>query len=303
MQEVSATYRVTRGFRAPFHGGSLLRGLLGRGLRRRGCAEATPCADTCRRLGGCVYARLFKPALPEPRPLHLPRDIHNAPARVLPLIPPPGAASLVPDDEVTVAARILGPLSRDEGQVVLGAMEALTELAVGRDGGRLELVSRTLGGARVIGLDAAAADSDHTALAVHLVTPASIERRKRLAVDLDFPSLVGAAASRWTTLCALHGTVSDEAVASMASLKTLARAVRTVDRRLQPLHWHRQSEDAETPEPMHGLLGTVRFDGPVGPLLPLLRAATLFHVGKLTGFGLGRIALEPGCSRGGATSW
>jgi hypothetical protein len=43
---------------------------------------------------------------------------------------------------------------------------------------------------------------------------------------------------------------------------------------------------------MRGLVGSILVEGPLGPLLPVLRAAEIVHVGKGVSHGLGRITVE-----------
>jgi hypothetical protein len=83
-------YTVQTPFTLPEHSGSLLRGVLGRALRRAGCVhpKEEACAGACQKPGACVYSRLFDPPAPSPPPHRFLRGSTRMPPRLLPLLPP-----------------------------------------------------------------------------------------------------------------------------------------------------------------------------------------------------------------------
>ena len=120
--DLHATYTVVAPLRLPHHTGSLLRGLLGRALRRTACPrEAGPCPAACERTGQCTYARLFDPAVPSPSPHRFLKAGAEAPPRLLPLLPAPQSSAL-----------------ETEGRT-LSALEAIADLPIGTDAGRVTL--------------------------------------------------------------------------------------------------------------------------------------------------------------------
>jgi hypothetical protein len=96
-----ATYSVTAPFTLPIHPGSLLHGVLGRALRRTGCAvQETPCAAVCAKPEACTDARLFDPLIPSSAPHRFLQGGTRAPPRLIPLLPAMGAIDLATGDEM-----------------------------------------------------------------------------------------------------------------------------------------------------------------------------------------------------------
>ncbi|MFT3765475.1 MAG: CRISPR system precrRNA processing endoribonuclease RAMP protein Cas6 [Minicystis sp.] len=80
--------------------------------------------------------------------------------------------------------------------------------------------------------------------------------------------------------------------ASSPSSNAIAAQARTVERHIRPLRWERWSIEKDVRHPMRGLAGSILVEGPIGPLIPVLRAAEIVHVGKATSHGLGRLAID-----------
>jgi hypothetical protein len=125
-------------------------------------------------------------------------------------------------------------------------------------------------------------------------TPLWIEQRGALPApdDVDLAALFRAVYRRLTTLAALYGTLEPDDDKSYAALAPLAAEARTVARQLRALRWERWSIEKDARHPMRGLAGSIVVEGPIGPLLPILRAAEIVHAGKATSHGLGRIAID-----------
>jgi hypothetical protein len=76
------------------------------------------------------------------------------------------------------------------------------------------------------------------------------------------------------------------------ALRDAARQVHVVTKNLTLQRLERYSNRHRHTLPMHGLLGTLSFAGPLGPFLPLLRMGQYVHIGAGTAFGLGRYELH-----------
>ncbi len=295
--ELWATYCVAAAFRNPFESGSLWRGVFGRALRDSGCVFKKACTGDCAQPGGCSYSRLFEPPRPTVVPHPLLRGINHAPQPLVPLLPPIGGQSMAPGDTVRLGLRVLGGLAAQEFAALYDAQEGVTTFPIGRDQGRLVLQSRET---PTRSSDLHSIASNQHALTpgptrevqVTFETPAWLEQHDRLAQNLDFPSLFVNLYRRLTTLCALYGQLTAEDDARLRPLRELAAEVHTVEQRLTPLHWQRHSWESNRRHPMHGLVGSLRFAGPLTPFLPYLRLAELTHIGKATSFGLGRFRIE-----------
>lgn len=67
-----------------------------------------------------------------------------------------------------------------------------------------------------------------------------------------------------------------------------AGRVQTVESQLHWHDWERYSHRQKTRMQLGGVMGQVSYAGELGPFLPLLALGADLHVGKGTGFGLGR---------------
>lgn len=72
----------------------------------------------------------------------------------------------------------------------------------------------------------------------------------------------------------------------------LAEQVKVVDRSLRWVERFRRGTRTYKTTDMSGLVGSLTVEGPIPPLLPLLLAAELSHLGKHAAFGLGKVRLE-----------
>lgn len=294
--DFQATYRVVTPFKLPYHSGSLLRGLFGRALRRTGCVRAEgACAGACERPGECHYARLFDPTVPSPSPHRFLHPGAEAPPRVLPLLPPMGGVALAKGDSLSFGARVLGPLDDEAERRLLGALEAIAELPIGTDGGRVELDALTRQGRRnrEVGWQAeGAAEQGSMRVRVTFETPAWIEHEKRVVAEVPFRVLFRALYRRVSVLGALYGELGEGHEGAFARLDALASGVRGVGSALRLLRWERLSEERGARHWMRGVTGAAVFEGVLGELMGVLGLGEVVHVGKSTGFGLGRLRVE-----------
>lgn len=291
--DLHATYTVVAPLRLPHHTGSLLRGLLGRALRRTACPrDAGPCPAACERPGQCTYARLFDPAVPSPSPHRFLKAGAEAPPRLLPLLPSPQSAALDAGASLHLGYRVLGEIDDETEGKILSALEAIADLPIGTDAGRVTLAGVARQGRRNREITTTAPEvTEPGTLRARITfeTPAWIEHDKRLVERLTFPVLFRALYRRLTVLSALYGRLDDDQEAQFARLDARASQVRCVESSLHPLRWERLSEERGERHGMRGLLGSATFEGDLGELLPVLTMGEAAHVGKSTGFGLGRM--------------
>jgi hypothetical protein len=298
--EIRATYRAVSAFRLPEHSGSLLRGVLGRALRRAACVATEPCPAACLSPAACAYTRLFDPPVPDPAPHRFLHGATRAPQPLVPIFPPPGALRLSAGGSLELGVRVLGPLQHGDADRLHAALEGLADFPLGSDDGRLALEGITQSGARNRAIDVRPGEPREARVRIVFETPVWIEHRGKLLApaEVDFPDLFRHAYRRLTTLAALYGTLEADDERSFAKLAACAGEVRTVERQLRALRWERWSMEKDVRHPMRGLVGEVVCEGPVGPLLPVLRAAEVVHVGKGTSHGLGRVRVETAAGAG-----
>lgn len=123
-------------------------------------------------------------------------------------------------------------------------------------------------------------------------TPLWLVQQRRLPEHLDFPLLFRSAHRRLTLLAATFGELEPDHEATYEHLAKLSKDVRTIHHDLTPTHWLRRSVERAERHPMRGLRGSVTYEGPISPFVPLLDAAATFHIGKSVAFGLGRVSFD-----------
>jgi hypothetical protein len=292
-----AIYRVARPFSLPHHSGSLLRGVLGRALRLHGCATpAAPCPHACLAPARCSYARLFDPLVPDPLPHPFLRGSTRAPQPLIPLFPRPGKLHLEAGDTLQFGLRVLGPLRGDDAEPLLAAIESFAGFPLGAGEGRVEFSEVRQQEPRNQAIEVRAGSAREGRLGIELDTPAWLTHRGRLLEpdELNFPILFRHVYRRLTTLASLYGELGPDDDSLFRELDKLATGVRTSHTQLRALRWERHTLEKDERHSMSGIIGSILFDGPMGPLLPALRAAELAHIGKSTSHGLGRIRVKDG---------
>jgi CRISPR/Cas system endoribonuclease Cas6 (RAMP superfamily) len=73
-----------------------------------------------------------------------------------------------------------------------------------------------------------------------------------------------------------------------------AEDVKVKERRLRWYKWERYSARQDERLKMDGFVGQITFEGDIKPFFPLIKAGEVLHVGKGTGFGLGRYEVTNG---------
>jgi len=292
--EIRAKYRAVAPFRLPDHCGSLLRGVLGRALRRAACVAPDPCASACQSPAACAYTRLFDPSVPDPLPHRFLRGATRAPQPLVPLFPTRGGRWLEAGHDLDLGVRILGPLQPGDAERLHAAFEHVADFPLGPDSGRVVLDTITQIGAHNRHIDVRPGEPAQGHVRMSFETPVWIEHGGRLIApaDVDFVAVFRQAYRRLTTLAALYGTPEADDELTFADLAALAGEVCTVERDLRALRWERWSVEKDVRHPMRGLVGSVVFEGPLGALLPALHAAEVVHVGKGTSHGLGAVRVE-----------
>lgn len=289
--EIWATYRAAKRIEMPFHTGSLLRGVLGRALRRVSCLEPGGCEDACRNTPSCSYSRLFDPPVPDPLPHPVLKGATALPQPLVPLFPSPGKVTLQPGDDVRLGLRVLGRHDGNEWLRIQEALESLPMFPLGTERGALELSEVKVVGPRERPVTVGVGEAGRGHLWLRTETPLWWERDKQLVTKPTFTDLVVAAHRRVVSLAAIYGAVEESDEEHFRGLRELSREVERTESTLRPLQWDRLATTRKERHPLRGVVGRVAFSGPIGAFVPLLRAAEAVHLGKGTSFGLGRFAL------------
>jgi len=292
--------------RLPAYPGSMVRGLLGHGLKRAVCVMRRDGCGGCVLESNCIYARLFE--VPARDPLARKRFATLPPPYVLEF-PRPTPRALPEQGVFTFHLHVLAPPQTILPYLVV-AMEKAGTLGMGRPrtpfrlaaidqetvlgSGRWQAVYRpgaplTPGPVTCLGH---APPRPPARLAVHLETPLRLKRRGRLVRPETFSlgDFLGAVRSRLDDLAWLYGG----APAVDRPLSTVAVDESHLQRaRLRWLDWGRYSNRQRQSMKLGGLVGRLEVGGEaLGEHWPALWLGQWLHAGKQTSMGLGQYRLE-----------
>jgi hypothetical protein len=134
----------------------------------------------------------------------------------------------------------------------------------------------------------AAGDARVDEVTLDFLTPLRMKKFGEYQSDghrLGFPGLFGLLLRRIEALTAAHCSGDWRAD---ARLLEAGRKVRVKERNLRFTPLRRYSNRHRRPMPLHGIVGSITFAGPLGPFMPVLRIGELIHVGAAADLGLGR---------------
>lgn len=276
--DYEAEYEVREPFRWPYHPGSKLHYLLKASLER---------------VDASIAQRLLSPRVPRDTRHFSLRAGEPAPAALLPVLPAPGSGpqgTLAPGTRLTVRLRRLGSAECSVDRCIEDGLGLLSmELAAVR----VDRCSPRERSCRVLD-----APREEQRVSVTFVTPAHIATRRFVKPDLRFATFIMHARRRLEMLCALYGDLPEGASAFFRDeLLPLVKHVRCVQSGLRVEKWLRKARKCRGETSRHkmvGLLGTVVYEGLLGPFIPTLLIASDVHVGKLASMGLGRLDVATG---------
>ncbi len=319
--------RVTMEALEPLHlpsfKGSTLRGAFGMALRQAMCSTgAFKCRD-CSETGSCVYHYVFETPIPEqaarmrkytwaPHPFVLepPLDSRTEYAPGDPfefgLVLVGRAIELLP--YFVLAFRRMGQrngLGKNRGRLRL--LQVVCEAPDASSGGGPVIYSSTerglYDGYRAATINDLAYDpppkkpGDAIRIGVRFDTPCRLIRGAALTDRPDFHVLFRSLLRRLSSLAYFH--CGSELNLDFRALVATAEQVHLVRNDTRWLDWERYSARQDVRMNLGGIVGEVEYEGNLTSLIPLLRLGEVLHVGKGTGFGLGRYTITPAVVEGG----
>ncbi len=132
--------------------------------------------------------------------------------------------------------------------------------------------------------------SDSGLLTLDFKTPARLIYDSHLTIDLEFHMLIRQLLRRISLLSYFHCGV-DMSNWDFKGIIKRAKDVTVKKSYLKWYEWERYSARQDTKLNMGGFVGEISFEGEIEPFMPLINAGEVLHVGKGTGFGLGRYGI------------
>ncbi len=287
--------------------GSLLRGTFGHALRRSVCTvgPGQECSS-CRLRRECAYARVFEsPIEPGTEPPSLRGQVTAPHPYVFEAGASPGDLAvgdeigfdlLLFGDAIGFQARILWAIER-MGALGLGSTRARFALARADAVGPWAPVRLFADGAWSSGaparggpLPSAPPPGDGRRVRLRFSTPLRIRREGRIVPPRDARELIYLMLRRVLEVAHFHS----QAAAINWSFRPLldaASALKTPEWRFRFVPLARYSNRQGGTLDLGGYAGSAVLEGELAPLLPLLRAAEVLHVGKGAVFGLGKVVI------------
>ena len=122
-------------------------------------------------------------------------------------------------------------------------------------------------------------------------TPTRILYDGSLTLDLEFHILIRNLLRRLSLVYYFHCN-GDSSEWDFKGMIEKAKEVRVKEKKLRWYDWERYSGRQETMVKMGGFVGEITFEGNIESFLPLIKAGEVLHVGKGTGFGLGKYEIR-----------
>jgi CRISPR-associated endoribonuclease Cas6 len=293
----------------PSYKGSTLRGGFGHAFKRVVCAIRNKECPNCILKEKCVYSYVFE--TPPPSDTKMMRKYKAAPH---PFIIEPSSEKrrgYKPGDEINFGLTLIGRAidylpyfiyTFDElGRTGLGKGKAKYELSdVSCDGKMIyDSISKTLksfeSASLDVGIPTLAKGGEggfpNRQLTLNFLTPTRILYSGSLTLDLEFHMLIRNLLRRMSLLYYFHCS-GDPSEWDFKGLIERAKEVKVREKNLRWYDWSRYSGRQETRINMGGFVGEISFEGNIGPFKPLISAGEILHVGKGTGFGLGRYVVS-----------
>ena len=299
---------VSERMELPRYKGSLIRGALGRSLKKICCMQGgrleADCT-ACMYRGYCPYSYVFESpaeAFSEQGALH-----KHMPH---PFVLEPGDMNTdyLPGDEIYFDLLLLGR-GNEFFPYFIAAVERASMHGLGYQRGTCELktVYQLTGEEQVLIWNGGLCFMDMPAVyvlgdinvpgdsvserdvTVLFQTPARLQNEGHLTTDLGFGLLMRAVLRRLDLLCRAYSEKSD---LPFKELLAEAGEVETVSSHLHWVDWSRYSARQKTKLLMGGAVGDITFKQVPAKFLPYLYMASVVHIGKGTVYGLGKLDIK-----------
>ena len=297
----------------PSYHGSTLRGGFGHAFRRIICAfKARECTD-CLLRQQCVYSYVFE--TPVPADAKIMRKYTAAPH---PFILEPSTnirKSFQKGEDLSFGLTLIGRAT-DYLPYFIYAFEELGRIGIGKGRGKYELrevaeevskgdslpkksviysgdtklLTQTSSPIQWADIIANSPEPPH-AVSISFITPARIKYKNRFIKDLEFHIFFRSLLRRISLLSYFHcGYRLDDS--GFKDIIEQAREIKTVKQSLYWHDWERYSNRQKTRMKMGGFMGEIAYEGELEKFWPYIRLGEYVHVGKGSGFGLGRYRIE-----------
>ena len=285
----------------PEYLGSTLRGGFGHAFKKVVCTFKGRQCDDCLLKHRCVYAYVFETLPPENSAVM--RKYRRAPHPFVIEPPMEGKLRYIPGETLEFGLVLIGK-GIEYLPYFVYAFEELGNMGIGKRKGKYSLkqvtcgteavydgVARTMKTAGVSIPAAMTPEYAGDSLSLRFITPTRIVRNEKLVDTPTFQDIFRTLLRRLSMLSYFH--CGQELQADYKGLIELSGSIKAIASSLKWHDWERYSARQDERMSLGGFVGNVSFSGDLAEFMPYLAKGELVHVGKGTGFGLGRYELNP----------
>jgi hypothetical protein len=293
----------------PEYKGSTLRGGFGHAFRKVVCTFRGKECDDCLLRHRCVYSYVFE--TPPPEDSAKMTKYLRAPHPFV-IEPSPEKKQLYRQGDGLAFGLVLIGRANEYLPYFIYAFDEMGKTGIGKGKGKYRLDSVSCAGEpvydgatgvlknrepcpRYVTVKSSTTDNGQRAgITISFLTPTRLVRDGSLDSDPGFQTIFRTLVRRISLLSYFH--CGRELNADYKGLIERAGSVATFRKEVRWWDWERWSARQDTKMKMGGFVGEMTFSGELAEFMPFLELGELVHVGKGTGFGLGRyeIAPEPG---------
>ena len=298
----------------PAYKGSTFRGGFGYAFKRVVCAIRDKECPDCILKEKCIYSYVFE--TPPPSDTRIMRKYKSAPHPFVIEPPAEKRRGYKPGDEIQFGLTLIGR-AIDYLPYFIYTFDELGKIGIGKGKAKYELKevlcdgktiydseTKTLKSFESVSLDVGIPTLEkgpvrpdlpgggeggffNKQLTLNFLTPTRIIFDGHLTLDLEFHILIRNLLRRLSLLYYFHCN-GDPSEWDFKGIIEQSKEIKVEEKNLRWYDRERYSGRQETRMKMGGLVGEITFEGDVEPFMPLIKAGEVFHVGKGTGFGLGK---------------
>jgi hypothetical protein len=286
----------------PAFPGSKLEGAFGRALKTLSCTRTDlEVCQPCPLRGICPYGNLYAPSLPDTMNV---KSLEKPPRPILFATGTGEERKLESGAQYSFRLILVGR-ALQHTPYVIASLQAMGNEGIGYSRGRFVIDSVNsinpytqekqnvsnhndpiVKIENMISLNSSHQPSIPDTITLQFSSFVHLQNGGSMATDLHFPVLIRALQRRTSNLEQLYGAGTSFG-ADYSNLVQLARDVKTVQQDLRPAHQLRKGVGGGKVN-MHGLIGSVTYEGNLEPFTGLLRFGELLGVGKWAHFGAGQ---------------
>lgn len=294
----------------PVYKGSTLRGGFGNAFKSIVCvSKGKECSD-CILKDRCVYTYIFE--TPPPADTEVMRLYEKAPHPFILEPPMETRQQYGPGDELSFHVILIGRAINYLPYFIY-TFDVLGQKGIGRGRGKFTLksvaadekgiekiiyesVRNTVQSFPTNTLSFEQSSDDSTSqqtVTLEFLTPTRIVYKGKLLDNLQFHILIRGLLRRISLLGYFHCGSAPDSI-DFRKLIEQAREVKVKHSRLSWYDWQRYSARQDTMMKLGGFVDSITFEGKLSEFMPCLLAGEILHVGKGTGFGLGKYKIIKG---------